>query len=120
FELLRGRLTRERHAEEVERVKALLRAGVAKEPHFAEFLRVWEGGAPVGERRAAAVRDGGFQSGGAAQSAPGERETAEVVGLTHEGEGIVRSGKTVFVAGALPGETVIFERTRRHRQHDRA
>lgn len=43
FELLRGRLTRERHAEEVERVKALLRAG--KEPHLAEFLRVWEGGA---------------------------------------------------------------------------
>ncbi len=43
FELLRGRLTRERYAEEVERVKALLRAG--KEPHLAEFLRVWEGGA---------------------------------------------------------------------------
>jgi 23S rRNA (uracil1939-C5)-methyltransferase len=48
----------------------------------------------------------------------GERETADVVGLTHEGEGIVRAGKTVFVAGALPGETVSFERTRRHRQHD--
>ncbi len=48
----------------------------------------------------------------------GERETAEVVGLTHDGEGIVRGGKTVFVAGALPGETVSFERTRRHRQHD--
>jgi 23S rRNA (uracil1939-C5)-methyltransferase len=48
----------------------------------------------------------------------GERETAEVVGLTHEGEGIVRPGKTVFVAGALPGETVTFERTRRHRRHD--
>jgi 23S rRNA (uracil1939-C5)-methyltransferase len=48
----------------------------------------------------------------------GERETADVVGLTHEGEGIVRGGKTVFVAGALPGETVSFERTRRHRQHD--
>jgi len=47
-------------------------------------------------------------------------ETAEVVGLTHEGEGIVRSGKTCFVAGALPGETVRFERTRRHRQHDEA
>jgi hypothetical protein len=31
----------ERYAEEVERVKALLRAG-ASEPHFAEFLRVWE------------------------------------------------------------------------------
>ncbi|HVW70793.1 MAG TPA: 3'-5' exonuclease [Steroidobacteraceae bacterium] len=40
FELLRGRFTRERYAEEVERVKALLRAG--KEPHFAEFLRTWE------------------------------------------------------------------------------
>jgi 23S rRNA (uracil1939-C5)-methyltransferase len=48
----------------------------------------------------------------------GERETAEVHGLTHEGEGIVRGGKTVFVAGALPGETVVFERTRRHRRHD--
>lgn len=54
-------------------------------------------------RRAAAVR---------------ERETAEVVGLTHDGEGIVRSGKTVFVAGALPGETVSFERVRKHRRHD--
>ncbi|HEX8756444.1 MAG TPA: 3'-5' exonuclease [Steroidobacteraceae bacterium] len=43
FELLRGKLTREGYAEEVQRVKALLRAG--KEPHFAEFLRVWEGGA---------------------------------------------------------------------------
>ena len=50
----------------------------------------------------------------------GERETAEVAGLTHDGEGIVRGGKTVFVAGALPGETVIFERTRKHRQHDEA
>lgn len=47
-----------------------------------------------------------------------EAETAEVVGLTHEGEGIVRGGKTAFVAGALPGETVRFERTRKHRQHD--
>ena len=41
FELLRGRLTREHYAEEVERVKGLLRAG--KEPHLAQFLRVWEG-----------------------------------------------------------------------------
>jgi 23S rRNA (uracil1939-C5)-methyltransferase len=49
-----------------------------------------------------------------------ERETADVVGLTHEGEGIVRSGKTAFIAGALPGETVSFERTRKHRQHDEA
>jgi predicted PolB exonuclease-like 3'-5' exonuclease len=41
FELMRGRLTRERHAEEVERVRALLRAGT--EPHYAEFLTAWEG-----------------------------------------------------------------------------
>jgi 3'-5' exonuclease len=40
FEMMRGRFTRERYAEEVERVKTLLRAG--KEPHFAEFLRAWE------------------------------------------------------------------------------
>ena len=40
FELMRANLTRERYAEEVERVKAWLRA--AKEPHFGEFLRVWE------------------------------------------------------------------------------
>ncbi|MGH8201439.1 MAG: 23S rRNA (uracil(1939)-C(5))-methyltransferase RlmD [Steroidobacteraceae bacterium] len=51
-------------------------------------------------------------------AARGERETAEVVGLTHDGQGIVRTGKTVFVAGALPGETVSFERIRKHRQHD--
>jgi 3'-5' exonuclease len=40
FELMRARLTRERHAEEVERVRTYLRA--SREPHFAEFLRVWE------------------------------------------------------------------------------
>jgi 23S rRNA (uracil1939-C5)-methyltransferase len=48
---------------------------------------------------------------------PGE-ELAEVSGLTHEGEGVVRAGKTVFVAGALPGESIRLRRTRRHRQHD--
>jgi predicted PolB exonuclease-like 3'-5' exonuclease len=41
FELMRGNFTPERYAEEVERVKLLLRAG-SSEPHFAEFLRVWE------------------------------------------------------------------------------
>lgn len=40
FELMRGRFTRERYAEEVERVRTLLRAG--KEPHHVEFLRAWE------------------------------------------------------------------------------
>jgi predicted PolB exonuclease-like 3'-5' exonuclease len=42
FELMRGRLTRERHAEEVERVRALLRSGRDKEPHFGEFLDSWD------------------------------------------------------------------------------
>ncbi len=41
FDLMRGRLTPERHAEEVERVKALLRA--AKEAHLTEFLNAWGG-----------------------------------------------------------------------------
>jgi 3'-5' exonuclease len=41
YELLRGRLSRERHAEELERVRLLLRA--SSEPHFAEFLRAWQG-----------------------------------------------------------------------------
>lgn len=40
FELMRGQFTRERHADELERVKALLRASA--EPHCAEFLRTWE------------------------------------------------------------------------------
>jgi 23S rRNA (uracil1939-C5)-methyltransferase len=47
-------------------------------------------------------------------------ETATVAGLTHAGEGIVRGEKVVFVAGALPGETITFRRTRSHRQHDEA
>lgn len=56
----------------------------------------------------------------AAKAVSDSIETATVVGLTHEGEGIVREGKTVFVPGALPGESVKFRRTRTHRQHDEA
>jgi predicted PolB exonuclease-like 3'-5' exonuclease len=40
FELMRGKFTRERYTEEIERAKAMLRAG--QEPHHAEFLRAWE------------------------------------------------------------------------------
>jgi 23S rRNA (uracil1939-C5)-methyltransferase len=47
-------------------------------------------------------------------------ESATVVGLTHEGEGVVHEGKTAFVPGALPGEIVRFERVRRRRHHDEA
>jgi 23S rRNA (uracil1939-C5)-methyltransferase len=53
----------------------------------------------------------------AAAGGPAE-EIAVVSGLNHEGEGVVRGGKTVFVPGALPGERIRLRRTRRHRQHD--
>lgn len=49
-----------------------------------------------------------------------ETESATVIELNHDGDGIVKAGKTAFVAGALPGEAVRFERTRRHRQYDEA
>jgi 23S rRNA (uracil1939-C5)-methyltransferase len=47
-----------------------------------------------------------------------EPEQGTVAALTHEGEGIIREGKTVFVGGALPGEVIRFRRLRRHRGHD--
>jgi 23S rRNA (uracil1939-C5)-methyltransferase len=47
-------------------------------------------------------------------------ETGRVDSLNHEGEGVVRGGKTAFVGGALPGESVSFVRRRHHRQHDDA
>lgn len=43
----------------------------------------------------------------------------EVADLAHDGRGVVRlEGKTVFVAGALPGETVRYKLNNRHRQYD--
>jgi 23S rRNA (uracil1939-C5)-methyltransferase len=45
-------------------------------------------------------------------------EEGVVSGLTHEGEGIVKSGIACFVPGALPGERVQFRRTGRRKQHD--
>jgi 23S rRNA (uracil1939-C5)-methyltransferase len=65
-------------------------------------------------------------------------ETGVVADLTHEGEGVVRgtdivdgpfkpndrdkgeAGKTVFIAGALPGERVTFKRRGFHKSHDEA
>ncbi|MBV8340758.1 MAG: 3'-5' exonuclease [Gammaproteobacteria bacterium] len=44
FAQLRGLLSRTEHAEEVERVRALLRSST--EPHLAEFLQAWGGQAP--------------------------------------------------------------------------
>jgi len=60
-------------------------------------------------------RPTGAECSARASAAP---EEAQVEGLTHEGEGVVHGGKTVFVAGALPGERIRFQRARRHRQHD--
>lgn len=49
-----------------------------------------------------------------------DTELGAVDALTHEGEGVVHGGKTVFVAGALPGEVVRFRRRRRRSRHDEA
>lgn len=49
-----------------------------------------------------------------------EAELGAVDALTHEGEGVVHAGKTVFVAGALPGELIRFRRVRRRKRHDEA
>jgi len=48
-------------------------------------------------------------------------ETAEIVALDHDGRGVAHiDGKTVFVDGALPGESVLLQRVRRRRRHDEA
>jgi 23S rRNA (uracil1939-C5)-methyltransferase len=66
----------------------------------------------------------------AARAAPNAAlETGLVSDLTHEAEGVVRAadlstdgagGKTVFIAGALPGERVTFRRRSFHKSHDEA
>jgi 23S rRNA (uracil1939-C5)-methyltransferase len=64
----------------------------------------------------------------------GALEVGRVADLTHEAEGVVRgadlvdgplegggvAGKTVFIAGALPGERVSFRRRSFHKSHDEA
>jgi 23S rRNA (uracil1939-C5)-methyltransferase len=59
-------------------------------------------------------------SGRSRRIVSGVEEVATVAALTHDAQGIVRQGKTAFVAGALPGESIRFRRTRHHRQHDEA
>jgi 23S rRNA (uracil1939-C5)-methyltransferase len=60
----------------------------------------------------------------AARAANAAPESGTVVDLTPEGEGVVRAGdtggKTVFVAGALPGERITFRRRSFHKSHDEA
>jgi len=48
-------------------------------------------------------------------------ETAEIEALDHEGRGVAHiRGKTVFVDGALPGESVRLQRIHRRRRYDEA
>jgi 23S rRNA (uracil1939-C5)-methyltransferase len=50
-----------------------------------------------------------------------EPETATIESVTHDGRGIAAvTGKKVFVAGALKGETVRFQRRKRRRNYDEA
>jgi len=56
-------------------------------------------------------------------SAPLETVTGRIDALNSDGWGVVRAaagGKTVFVAGALPGELVEYRVRRRERNHDQA
>ena len=50
-----------------------------------------------------------------------EPETATITGVTHDGRGIANTeGKKVFVAGALEGETVTYQRRKFRRNFDEA
>jgi 23S rRNA (uracil1939-C5)-methyltransferase len=50
-----------------------------------------------------------------------EPETARIESVTHDGRGIAAlAGKKVFVAGALEGETVRFQRRKKRRNYDEA
>lgn len=56
---------------------------------------------------------------GRRQKLPQEAVTAEIESLSHDGRGIARiDGKTVFVDGALAGETVAFQYSRLHKKYD--
>lgn len=50
--------------------------------------------------------------------APPVPETGTVVALNHDGAGVIRDAKAVFVPGALPGESIRFARVSHHRQYD--
>ena len=47
---------------------------------------------------------------------------ADIIDLTHDGRGVARrdNGKTVFIAGALPGEQVLAKQIGRNRNFDEA
>ena len=92
---MRGRFTRERYAEEVERVKACC----APVPARSRISR-------------SSCRRGKHRLERSKSASPRPSSRATVAALTHDGEGVVRDGKTAFVPGALPGESIRFRRTR--------
>ncbi|MEY4761809.1 MAG: hypothetical protein RLZZ200_1665 [Pseudomonadota bacterium] len=47
-------------------------------------------------------------------------DEGSVAALNADGEGVVREGKTAFVAGALPGERIRFQRRKIHKGYDEA
>ena len=50
---------------------------------------------------------------------PAEPVVAHLESLAHDGRGVAHlEGKAAFIDGALPGETVAFRYTARHRKHD--
>ena len=49
-----------------------------------------------------------------------EPQTGRVAALNSEGEGVIRDGKAAFVAGALPGELISYQRLTQHKSHDEA
>lgn len=52
---------------------------------------------------------------------PPRESTARIEDLSHDGRGVARvDGKTVFVDGALPGETATFRHVKQHRHFDEA
>jgi len=56
-----------------------------------------------------------------AASSPADASAPQVLSLAQDGHGVVRcDGKVVFVEGALPGETVEFQRWRRKPNYDLA
>ena len=99
FEYMRGNL----NDKSLEREYELVRKTIAslEQPHLNEFARGLAGGRMKRSKR--------------------EPETARIESVTHDGRGIAAlEGKKVFVAGALPGETVRFQRRKRRRNFDEA
>jgi hypothetical protein len=106
FQHMRGRLTDAGLDEELARTRSWLTD--AKQPHFDEFLRRLDARdvSKTAQRQHAGI------------------ETGVVSDLTHEAEGVVRpgedGGKIAFVASALPGERIRFQRRGFHKSHDEA